>query len=188
MHARRAGISAKQALITQLRHQVAGATQCVSALELGAPAARGRTATEEESSHAKLITSVLERFVKEHLGDARECSFRLATGKLSGPPFSPVALGKLRRELANTVPDSEGALKVPEGQPFLLNFVAQSLQILGDPDWSVLTQGTECFANGMPIGYDQPLPRAPQVFRKKTKFRKFDEPRARCACLGAVCR
>ena len=97
------------------------------------------------------------------------------TGKLSGPPFSPVALGKLRRELANTVPDSEGALKVPEGQPFLLNFVAQSLQILGDPDWSVLTQGTECFANGMPIGYDQPLPGAPQVFRKKPKFRKFDD-------------
>ena len=43
-----------------------------------APAALGRTATEEESSQAKLITSVLERFVKEHLGDARECSFRLA--------------------------------------------------------------------------------------------------------------
>ena len=99
----------------------------------------------------------------------------MATGKLSCPPFPEGALDKLRKELASTVSDPNEALRVPEGQPFYLNLVAQSLRLLGDPDWSVLTQGTECFANGMPIGFDQPLPRAPQVFKKKTKFRKCDD-------------
>ena len=50
-----------------------------------------------------------------------------------------------------------------------------SLRALQDPDWAILTQGPECFAEGVPLGYKTPLPRIPQIFRKRTRFRRLDD-------------
>ena len=125
-----------------------------------------------QSGHARAIRSILERFVHEQLGDVKKFAFMLATGKVSCSPFSDEALSSLRRSIAATLGDPAGALEVPERQPFYLYMLAQSLQILGDP---VLTQGEECYANGVPLGHDRPLPRTPQVFRKRLKTRKLDE-------------
>ena len=139
------------------------------------PAARERLADSVQSGHAREIRGILERFVHEQLGDVKKFAFMLATGKVSCSPFSDEALSSLRRSIAATLGDPAGALEVPERQPFYLYMLAQSLQILGDPDWEILTQGEECYANGVPLGHDRPLPRTPQVFRKRLKTRQLDE-------------
>ena len=56
--------------------------------------------------------------------------------------------------------DPPDALEVPEGQPFFLHLLARSLKTLGDPDFGILVNGEECFAKGVQVGYDAPLPRA----------------------------
>ena len=139
------------------------------------PAARERLSDPVQRGHAKAVRSILEEFVLGQLGDVKKYSFMLATGKIASSPFSEGALLELRKKIAATLPDPAGALEVPERQPFFLSLLAQSLQVLGDPDWAILTQGEECYANGMPLGHDKPLPRTPQVFRKRVKSRKLDE-------------
>ena len=139
------------------------------------PTARERIADSVQAGHARAVRDILEKFVREQLGDAKKFSFMLATGKISSSPFSEEALSCLRENIAATLGDPVGALEVPERQPFYLHLLAQSLQTLGDPDWAILTQGEECFANGMPLGHDKPLPRTPQVFRRRLKSRKLDE-------------
>ena len=49
------------------------------------------------------------------------------------------------------------------------------MKILGDPDYEILDQGNGSFAEGVPLGWDKPIARAPQVFPKRTHFRKLDE-------------
>ena len=67
------------------------------------------------------------------------------------------------------------AMVVPERQPFLLGLVGQSLEAFGDPDYSVYMEGTDSFWNGVPVGYDEPLPRIPAVFPPKEKARPLDD-------------
>ena len=57
----------------------------------------------------------------------------------------------------------------------MLNMLSQSLKLLSDPDYEILDQGSECFAEGVPLGWDEPIGRAPQVFPNRTCFRKLDE-------------
>ena len=64
---------------------------------------------------------------------------------------------------------------VAERQPFFLSLLSQSLRISGDPDVSILCEGEECFAKGVPLGHRAPLPRTPQVFHRRVKQRKLDE-------------
>ena len=45
---------------------------------------------------------------------------------------------------------------------------------MGDPDHEVLSVGHESFAEGVPIGWDAPLPRNLQVFRPRLKQRQLD--------------
>ena len=139
------------------------------------PAARERLMDAAQTGHARTVRNLLERFVREQLGDVKKFSFMLATGKILSSPFSEEALSGLRKSIAATLSGPAGALEVPERQPFYLYLLAQSLQILGDPDWAILTQGEECHANGMPLGHDKPLPRVPQVFRRRLKSRKLGE-------------
>ena len=139
------------------------------------PAAREKLASKQEAEHARRLRELIGRFVDEKVRDVREASFRLATGKLKEPPFSQADMDQLRRDVAGILDDSVGALEVPPGQPFFLRVLAQSVRVLGGPDWEVLTQGEECYANGMPLGCEKPMPRAPQVFARRSKFRKLDE-------------
>ena len=39
----------------------------------------------------------------------------------------------------------------------------------------MLTVGPESFAEGLPVGYDEPLPRTPDVFPPKEKVKPLDE-------------
>ena len=48
----------------------------------------------------------------------------------------------------------------------VLYMLAQSFQILGDPDRRFLRRA-KCYANGVPLGHDRLLPRTSQVFRKR---------------------
>ena len=50
----------------------------------------------------------------------------------------------------------------------MLHMLSQSLKLLSDPDYEILDQGSECFAEGVPLGWDEPIGRAPQVFPKRT--------------------
>ena len=140
------------------------------------PEAREKLATGEEVVHAERVRGLLREFVTCHLKDPRDMAFRLATGHLKASPFSSASMQKLRRSVVSLIPGgSTDLLRVPERQPFYLYLLAESLRILGDPDWEVLVQGDECYAEGMPVGFDSPLPRAPQVFRLRDRFRKLDE-------------
>ena len=53
--------------------------------------------------------------------------------------------------------------------------IGQSLEVLGDPDAGVYTDGLDSFWTGVPVGYENPLPRVPAVFPKKEKVRPLDE-------------
>ena len=82
---------------------------------------------------------------------------------------------ELRAKWAALLPDPVDALRVDEGQPFLLRALSQYLKVFGDPDAHWLIDETDSFASGVCIGVDKPLPRSPQVFPVKTKHRKLDE-------------
>ena len=141
-----------------------------------APESREKLAAGNEIAHAEKVRGLLREFVTCQLKDPKGMAFRLATGHLKESPFSGEALQGLRQKIVSAIPGgSTDLLRVPERQPFYLYLLAESLRILGDPDWEILVQGTECYAEGMPVGYDSPLPRAPQVFRPRDRFRKLDE-------------
>ena len=67
------------------------------------------------------------------------------------------------------------ALQIPERQPFLLGIIGQSLEMLGDPDASVFMEREDSFWTGVPVGFDEPLPRVPAVFPKKERIKPLDD-------------
>ncbi|CAE7252001.1 glyQS [Symbiodinium sp. CCMP2592] len=141
-----------------------------------APEAREKLASSDEVAHAEGIRGLLRDFVIDQLKDPKDMAFRLATGHVKNSPFAESALQKLRQRIVGLIPGaSSDLLRVPERQPFHLYLLAESLRLLGDPDWEILVQGEECYAEGMPVGFDSPLPTAPQVFRPRDRFRKLDE-------------
>ena len=139
------------------------------------PGARNRLASEEANNHAEQIASLLFDFLVEEIGDFRKEAFRLALGHHNSSPFDPRKLQELRKKIAALLrPDEGSLLHCPHRQPFFLSLLAESLRKLGDPDWEILVQGDECFEKGVPVGVEHELPRTPQVFRKREKFRQLD--------------
>eukprot|EP00435_Cladocopium_sp_Y103_P034690 s2139_g9.t1 len=65
------------------------------------------------------------------------------------------------------------ATKRAEGQPFLWDLMAQT-KIQGDPDYEILVSHKDSFASGVPVGYEEPIPPAPEVFRLRTKQSNLD--------------
>ncbi|CAE7403696.1 glyQS [Symbiodinium necroappetens] len=139
------------------------------------PEARGHLQTLEERKHVNAIASVLEDLVNDAIGDVKHKSMELALGRLKGSPFSEEQLWRARGRICDVLPAPEAAREIPERQPFMLHMLGQSLKLLGDPDWEVLCQGPESFAEGVPLGCDGELKRTPQVFRARVKSRKLDE-------------
>ena len=64
---------------------------------------------------------------------------------------------------------------MPPGQPFLLRAIGRTAELLGDPDWEILTEGSDNYCNGVPVGFEEDIPHLPQVFERKSKHRKFDD-------------
>ena len=139
------------------------------------PEQRGRLCSWGELCHAEGLQRCIRNFVLSELDDVKTMSFKLAAGRIESSPFKPESMQRLREELASLTPDPQLSLTVPERQPFYLHLLAQSLRELGDPDWAILTQGEECFAQGVPLGDVNPLGRVPQVFRARVKERRLDE-------------
>ena len=132
------------------------------------PEQRGASLRDEAKKLAKDVYELVERFVVSEIGDVRDKSFRLAVGQFSESPFSDQAMARLRREWSRLLPRPDSALVVPEGQPLLLEMMSQTLEIFGDPDWMILTADKESFATGVPVGFDNPLPKGcPWCFRKE---------------------
>ena len=88
----------------------------------------------------------------------------LALGRFFEPPFKPEVLDEVRRQWAAMLKSSKGALLAAGGQPFFLDLMAQSLEVF---DFEILVGQGDTFANGVPVGYDAPLPRAPAVSRRE---------------------
>ena len=72
-------------------------------------------------------------------------------------------------------PDWKHLVEVPPGQPFLLRALARTAEIMGHPDWEILTEGTDNYCTGVPLGFKEHIPHLPQVYDHKTKWRKLDE-------------
>ena len=132
------------------------------------PLQRGRLCTGTELDHARSVQEALCGFVLS------EAAFALASGHLKASPFSDAGLGRLRKSLAALLPDPELALEHTPGQPFWLHLLHQSLVILGDPDAAILVDGDCSFAEGVHLGDECPIARAPQVYRKRVNFRALD--------------
>eukprot|EP00435_Cladocopium_sp_Y103_P064471 s792_g26.t1 len=139
------------------------------------PGARNKLASSGATEHADKIADLLFQFLIQEIGDLRNEAFRLALGHLQSSPFDPDKLQELRKKIAGLLRpgEEETLLECPERQPFFLYLLAESLRKLEDPDWEILVQGDECFAKGVPVGVEQPLPRTPQVFRRREKFRHY---------------
>ena len=98
-------------------------------------------------------------------------------GKLKESPFAGKCLEDLRKSWALRVgcADFEAFLSRPTGQPFHLSTLSRAAEALEDPDWAKLTEGQDSFTSGVPVGFGEPIPRVPQVFAQKEKWRKLDE-------------
>ena len=121
------------------------------------------------------LKELLQEFVVSQIGDLRKEAFHLALGRLQGSPFSERALQQLRERWAQLLPSPASAMELTEGQPFFLHLLAQTLEVMEDPDYQVLVRDKESFATGVPVGLDEPLPRVPAVFPPKEKHRKLDD-------------
>lgn len=61
------------------------------------------------------------------------------------------------------------------GQPFTLDLMAQTLKVLEDPDWEILTSVTDSFATAVLVGYKEPIARTPDVFPEMLKQSNLDD-------------
>ena len=65
---------------------------------------------------------------------------KLALGKFTESPFKREALEDVRKKWAQLLEVPNSALCRAEGQPFMLDMMAQTLE---DPDWKILTSVTD---------------------------------------------
>ncbi|CAE7021596.1 unnamed protein product [Symbiodinium natans] len=115
------------------------------------------------------------RFVVDSFPDLARATFKLATGKWTGPLFDPKGLESLREDWFQMLPDPVRAREMIPNQPFYLRAIAQTLQILEDPDFRILEEGKYCFCNGVEVGHLEPIGPTPQVYRRRMKDQKYDE-------------
>ena len=144
------------------------------------PASRGATLAQQAKDMAQRLHELVRNFVLQQVPDYQQLCLRLAAGHIDSSPFDYGSLQRLREEWATIVCDIEGVqhedlLEVSTPQPFYLRLLACTARLLEDPDWKILTEGDECFEKGVPLGYDEVIPRVPQVFERKVKWRKLDE-------------
>ena len=86
-------------------------------------------------------------------------------------------MDSLREKWFALLPDSGKARRVPEGQPFWLFALSQSLRLMGDPDADIIIDNSpgSSFAEGVRVGHLEPLGPTPQVYRPREKEPSYDE-------------
>ncbi|CAE7417322.1 unnamed protein product [Symbiodinium sp. CCMP2592] len=139
------------------------------------PCNRGTAMSAEALDFAQRLKERVRMFVVECVPDLAKSTFRLATGHWNGPLFDQSRLEELREDWFNMLPDPIRAREMIPHQPFFLRAIAQTLRILGDPDYRIIEEGKFCFVNGVEVGHTAPLGPVPQVFRIRRKDQKYDE-------------
>ena len=139
------------------------------------PKSRGAHLDPKGKDLCDRLYGLFSDFIGKKFDDPGREAVKLGLGKIEGSPFHSSELSHLRQSWAKILPSERLALEVPDRQPFLLGMIGQSLEVLGDPDAGVYTDGLDSFWTGVPVGYDNPLPRVPAVFPKKEKVRPLDE-------------
>ena len=71
--------------------------------------------------------------------------------------------------------DGSDLRAVPTGQPYLLHAASAMAMLCGDPDWRILATASYSFATGVRNGYLSRLPRTPAVFKRKQKWKKYED-------------
>ena len=126
-----------------------------------------------------VMASLGEEFLKLTSEDSmRRDLYRLALGKCESPPFGKDTVDGakrlwLRSLAAQSGKTEEDLAEVDGHQPFLLAAVHEHLKVIGDPDAEAFRNEPDTFRTGVPIGVDG-MPRAPEVFEAKEKWRKYD--------------
>ena len=139
------------------------------------PICRGRCLSPDATAFAQQLKNRVRRFVFENVPDLAKATFRLATGHWDGPLFAPGPLSKLQEDWFDMLPDPSRAREMIPHQPFYLRAMAQTLQILEDPDFRIIEEGKFCFVNGVEVGHTGPLGPVPQVFRARRKDQRYDD-------------
>ena len=139
------------------------------------PSNRGRRLSAKALDFAGALRERVKKFVVDSIPDLARATFRLATGRWEGPLFPPEGLACLREDWFRMLPDPVRARDLIPHQPFYLRAMAQTLEILEDPDFRILEEGKFCFCNGVEVGHLEPLGPNPQVYRTRRKGQKYDE-------------
>ena len=141
------------------------------------PSDRGGRLSAPARNLARQLHHLARDFVRWYVQDPPALCRDLAEGKLLESPFSGDSLHGLRQQWCRLVggADWKHLLEVPPGQPFLLRAIGRTAELLGDPDWEILTEGSDNYCNGVPVGFEEDIPHLPQVFERKSKHRKFDD-------------
>ena len=141
------------------------------------PADKGATLSPSSVVLCRDMYQMCMEFVGRNVSSPKELCEKLAAGEITESPFGDEEMQQLREKWCRRVggDDWKHCMEIPKGQPFLLKAVARTAEVMGDPDWASITEGTDNFCTGVPIGFGEALPRLPQVFEPKAKWRKFDE-------------
>ena len=97
---------------------------------------------------------------------------KIAAGKIDEDPFDEQKKAELRSWIAKRLALPDRADEVAERQTFRLGLMGSILREVGDPDWDFVMG----LGKGVPLGYDQQMPRTPAVFEPKTKWALDDPP------------
>ena len=141
------------------------------------PMDRGHRLGPEATALAQSMYRMVTRFIAEHVPDQKHLCLSLLSGKLEASPFAGDKIQGLRASWAELLGAEQGSdvLEIPEAQPFLLKALSKTAERLCDPDWEILTEGADCFCTGVPLGFRVDLPHLPQVYERKSQWRKLDE-------------
>ena len=139
-----------------------------------APDCRGVGQSPQSKELNVKLHDLLREFVHGQLSDLRMMAFKLATGKLTESPFDEAALNRIRSQWAGLLAAPSNAMRRAEGQPFFLDLMAQTLRIQEDPDFEVLVSSKDSYSTGVPVGYEEPIPPVPEVFRPRLKQSNLD--------------
>ena len=142
------------------------------------PCDRGHYAKCEQRTFALQMHALGLSFLKEHVADPKDLCLSILSGKLQCSPFSGDRIQSLRLSWAEALGArrQENLQDIPAGQPFCLRALSRSAELVGDPDWRILTEGVDNFCTGVPVvGIDERIPHVPQLYAPKTKWRKLDE-------------
>jgi hypothetical protein len=140
------------------------------------PKMRHTSRTAKQRSFCKSLRDLVDDFCRRNLPDMARATFALALGRMATSPFRKEDMDSLREKWFALLPDSGKARRVPEGQPFWLFALSQSLRLMGDPDADIIDNSPgSSFAEGVHLGYLEALGPTPQVYRPREKEPSYDE-------------